>query len=177
MLFSLLVLQLGVVQILNGEAFQAEIDRTSNDFTEIPVPRGKMYDRNGNLIVGNDAEYAITYTPEKGTQAEDRLDVAEKLAKYISMDPGKDKQYGLTLRNRKEYWYIQNTKEAKSRLTDKEIEEMDNSEQYSTMLERIKEEEVAFDNFSQQQREVMAIKKKWTKQWPLHRKSLLREKK
>lgn len=103
--------------------------------------------------------------------------MAEKLAKYISMDPGKDKQYGLTLRNRKEYWYIQNTKEAKSRLTDKEIEEMDNSEQYSTMLERIKEEEVAFDNFSQQQREVMAIKKKWTKQWPLHRKSLLREKK
>lgn len=65
LLFSLLVLQLGVVQILNGEAFQAEIDRTSNDFTEIPVPRGKMYDRNGNLIVGNDAEYAITYTPEK----------------------------------------------------------------------------------------------------------------
>ncbi len=163
LLFSLLVLQLGVVQILNGETFQAEIDRTSNDYSEIPVPRGKMYDRNGNLIVGNNAEYAITYTPDKGTQAQDRLDVAEKLAAYISIDPGDDGQYGLTLRNRKEYWYLENTKTAKSRLTDAEIDNMDNGEQYSTMLERIEDEEVKFANFTDQQLEIMAIKKELDK--------------
>src|SRR5699024_5831112 len=75
----------GVVQILNGEAYQDEINRTIKDTTKIPVPRGKIYDRNHNVIVDNKPLYSITYTPPKGVQAEDRLKVAEELAKYISM--------------------------------------------------------------------------------------------
>ncbi|WP_090232166.1 peptidoglycan D,D-transpeptidase FtsI family protein [Lentibacillus halodurans] len=160
LLFSALVLQLGVVQILNGEAFQAEIDRTTNDYTEVPVPRGKMYDRNGNLIVGNDAEYSITYTPEKGTQASERLDVAEKLAEYISM--GSEKYLNaITERDKKEYWYLNNTEEAESLLTVEETEEMDNGEAYNETLERIDEEKV--NDYSKQQLEVIAIKKEMDK--------------
>ncbi|SEQ18692.1 cell elongation-specific peptidoglycan D,D-transpeptidase [Virgibacillus subterraneus] len=165
LLFSVLILQLGVVQILNGEEFQAEIDKTENDYTEIPVPRGKMYDRNHNLIVDNNPLYSITYTPAKGIQAKDRLDVAEKLATYISMDPHEDKDgnrdYGVSTRNKKEYWYLNNTEEARSRLTDKEIEEMDNAEEYNTMLDRIKEEEIK--GYSEKQLEIMAIKKEMDK--------------
>ncbi|WP_164668599.1 peptidoglycan D,D-transpeptidase FtsI family protein [Virgibacillus doumboii] len=161
LLFSVLILQLGVVQILNGEEFQAEINRTDKDYTEKPVPRGKIYDRNHNLIVDNNPQYSITYTPAKGTQAKERLDVAEKLSEYISMDPGKDGDYNVTERNKKEYWYLKNTEEAKDRLTAKEIEEMETSEEYSTILERIKKEEI--DNFTDHQLEVMAIKKEMDK--------------
>lgn len=57
LLFSVLILQLGVVQILNGEEFQAEIDETENDYTQKPVPRGNMYDRNHNLILDNNPLY------------------------------------------------------------------------------------------------------------------------
>ncbi|MFD1363044.1 peptidoglycan D,D-transpeptidase FtsI family protein [Lentibacillus salinarum] len=160
LLFSVLVLQLGVVQILNGEAFQAEIERTTNDYTEVPVPRGKMYDRNGDLIVGNDAEYSITYTPEKGTQAEDRLDVAEKLAEYISMDSDTYLD-GITERDRQEYWYLNNTEKAESLLSQEEAEEMDNGEAYDEILERIDEDKV--DDYSKQQLEVIAIKKEMDK--------------
>src|SRR6476661_1597610 len=107
LLFSVLILQLGIVQILNGEAFQDEIERTIQDTTKIPVPRGKIFDRNHNVVVDNKPLYSITYTPAKGIQAQDRLTVAEKLAGFISMD---SKKYidPITERNKREYWYLKN---------------------------------------------------------------------
>lgn len=156
LLFSVLVLQLGVVQILNGEEFQEEIDKTVKEYTEIPVPRGRMFDRNHNLIVGNKPLYSITYTPAKGVTAEDRLEVAEKLSRFISM-PKEDGEYGVTERIKKEYWYLKNTEEAKSRISEKEIEKMDTGKEYSTILERIKKKEIA--DFTDRQLEIMAIKK------------------
>ncbi|GAB4073441.1 penicillin-binding protein 2 [Barrientosiimonas marina] len=160
LLFSVLVLQLGVVQILNGDAYQAEIDRTTSDYTKVPVPRGKMYDRNGNLIVGNDAEYSITYTPEKGTQPADRLETAEKLVDYISMDADNYLD-SITTRDKKEYWYLKNTEKAKDLLSKKEKNDLDNGETYTEILKRIDEDNL--DDYSERQLEVMAIKKEMDK--------------
>ncbi|CDQ39645.1 MULTISPECIES: peptidoglycan D,D-transpeptidase FtsI family protein [Virgibacillus] len=164
LMFTVLILQLGVVQILNGEAFQEEIDRTVKDTTKIPVPRGKVYDSKHNVVVDNKPQYSITYTPAKGTQAEDRLEVAEKLAEFISMD-SEDYLKGITERNKKEYWYLKNKEEADSRLSEEEAADLDNAEQYNTILERITEEEIA--NFSKQQLEVIAIKKELDKAYSL----------
>ncbi|WP_087971686.1 peptidoglycan D,D-transpeptidase FtsI family protein [Oceanobacillus rekensis] len=164
LLFSVLILQLGVVQILNGEDFQDEIERTNLDTTKIPVPRGKIYDRNGNVIVDNEAVYSITYTPPKGVQAEDRLRVAEKLAEYIAMDD-EDTLEGITERNKKEYWYLLNKDKADSRLSEKETEEMSNAEIYKETLNRITEEEIS--SFSKQELEVIAIKKELDKAYSL----------
>lgn len=165
LMFTVLILQLGVVQILNGEAFQEEIDRTVKDTTKIPVPRGKIYDSNHNVIVDNKPLYSITYTPAKGTQAEDRLAVAEKLSKYISMDDEKKYLDKLTERNKKEYWYLKNKEEADSRLSEKEAADLDNAEQYNTILERITKDEIS--GFSKQELEVIAIKKELDKAYSL----------
>ncbi|WP_010650890.1 peptidoglycan D,D-transpeptidase FtsI family protein [Oceanobacillus massiliensis] len=164
LLFSVLILQLGVVQILNGEDFQEEIERTNLDTTSIPVPRGKIYDRNGNVIVDNEAEYSITYTPPKGVQAEDRLEVAEDLAKYIVMDD-KDTLEGITERNKKEYWYLLNKKEADKRISAEDAEDMENAEVYNATLDKITEEEIS--DFSKQELEVIAIKKELDKAYSL----------
>src|SRR5699024_11884866 len=105
-----------------------------------PVPIGKIYVRYNNPIVDNKPLYSITYTPEKNVQAKDRLKLAKKLSKYISMytEKNKDKKIkGITKRNKQEYWYLNNKKAADSRLSDDEIDEMDNSEQYKTTLKRI----------------------------------------
>ncbi|WP_345739378.1 hypothetical protein [Virgibacillus salarius] len=165
LMFTVLILQLGVVQILNGEAFQEEIDRTVKDTTKIPVPRGKIYDSNHNVIVDNKPLYSITYTPAKGTQAEDRLEVAEKLSKYISMDDEKKYLDKLTERNKKEYWYLKNKEEADSRLSEKEAADLDNAEQYNTILDRITKDEIS--GFSKQELEVIAIKKELDKAYSL----------
>src|SRR5690625_4583169 len=85
-LFSVLVVQLGVVQILQGESFQEEIDRTIKDISRSPVPRGKIFDRNGKIIVDNKPLYSITYTPPKRVQAEDKLELAEELTNFLVVD-------------------------------------------------------------------------------------------
>src|SRR5690625_7457456 len=57
--FSVLVIQLGIVQILEGETFQTEIDRTVEDISKIPVTRGKIYDRKHQLVIDNKSMYSI----------------------------------------------------------------------------------------------------------------------
>src|SRR5690625_3635079 len=86
LMFALLILQLGIVQIIEGKSFQTEIDRTIDDTTKIPVPRGKIYDRKHKLVVDNEAMYSITYTPPKRVQAADKLKLAQKLVHYMTLD-------------------------------------------------------------------------------------------
>lgn len=162
-LFSVLVVQLGIVQILQGESFQEEIDRTIKDISRSPVPRGKIFDRNGKIIVDNKPLYSITYTPPKRVQAEDKLELAEELTNFLVVDDKVLKK--ITERNKKEYWYLKNTDKAVERLTDKEIEELDDIEQYDLMLERITDEEIA--NFTDEQLQVIAIKRELDKAYAL----------
>lgn len=178
LLFSALIFQLGVVQILNGEEFQEEIDRTIQDITKIPVPRGKIYDTNGNLVVDNKALYSITYTPPKGVQAQDRLEVAEKLAEFISMD---SKEYldKITDRDIREYVYLKDLEknEGKSteeqeetyeeRIPDEKKEDLSNAELYRLVLDSIPDEDVAVENFTKQELEVIRIKKELDKAYSL----------
>ncbi len=155
-LFSALIFQLGVVQILNGDSYQEEIERTNLDTVDIPVPRGKIYDTNGELIVDNEAMYSITYTPSNDVQAEDRLEVAETLAQYIDM---RDKQTmdRITERDRREYYLLLHEEEIEERLEAIDTEEMENGEVYDATLELITDEEIA--DFSEDELEIIAIKK------------------
>jgi len=162
-LFAVLVLQLGIVQILQGESFQEEIDRTVHDTAKSPVPRGKIFDRNGNVVVDNKPLYSITYTPPKRVQAKDKLDLANDLYDYLTVDEENIKK--LTERNKKEYWYLKNTDEAYERLSEKEIEELDDVEQYDLILERIKKEDIS--DFTEEELQIIAIKRELDKAYAL----------
>lgn len=91
LLFSALILRLGVVQIVYGEDYRREVERTQDEIVSTPVPRGKIYDRFGRVIVDNTPEKAITYTRSKTTQPEEILDVARKLAQYIDIPDAEKK--------------------------------------------------------------------------------------
>lgn len=166
LLFSALILQLGIVQILNGESFQEEIERTNLDTTSIPVPRGKIYDTNGKLIVDNEAVYSITYTPPKDAQAEDKLELAEKLAELIDMDDDKHINR-ITDRDKREYYYLLEQEEIEKRLEAAvdNISEMDNAEAYQEMLDLITDEEIA--DLTDEELEIIAIKKELDKAYAL----------
>jgi cell division protein FtsI/penicillin-binding protein 2 len=163
LLFSVLVIQLGVVQILEGASYQAEIDRTISDTSKAPVPRGKIFDRNGKVVVDNHPLYSITYTPPKRVQAEDKLDTAKKLKDFITIDKEKIKK--ITKRNKQEYWYLENIKEATGRLSKAEIEKLDDIEQYNLALERITKEDIS--NFTDEQLQIIAIKRELDKAYAL----------
>lgn len=178
LLFSLLIFQLGVVQILNGEAFQDEIDQTIQDTTKVPVPRGKIYDANGNVVVDNKPLYSITYTPAKGVQAQDRLDVAEKLSEFISMD-SEEELDKISDRDKQEYLYLKDLTKNEGvpeeeqeptfadRLSEEEIKDLTNAEVYDKTLEAITDEEIDDSNFTTQELEVIRIKKELDKAYSL----------
>ncbi|MFG6114322.1 peptidoglycan D,D-transpeptidase FtsI family protein [Halobacillus sp. MO56] len=157
LLFASLILQLGVVQILYGEDAQEEINRTENTTIHTPVPRGKMYDRFGRVLVDNEPLYSITYTPPKGVQPMDRLELAEDLAAYISMGDKKELEKIVRERDLKEYYYLLHDKEVNERVTPEEAENLSNGEVYQLMLDRITEEEIKTIPFEKYQ--VIAIKK------------------
>ena len=88
LLFSVLILRLGVVQIVYGDDYKREIERTEDITVNNPVPRGKMYDTNGKIVVDNVPVNAITYTNSGATQKE-MLQVAERLSKLIVKETDK----------------------------------------------------------------------------------------
>ncbi|MCA0982737.1 penicillin-binding protein 2 [Halobacillus yeomjeoni] len=161
LLFAAIILQLGVVQILNGEEAQDEIDRTENTTTNIPVPRGEMYDRYGRVVVDNQPLYSITYTPPKGVQSDDKLELAEQLAEYIDMEY----ENKLTTRDFKEYFYLKNAEDVKDRIKSEDTKDLTNGEVYQLQLDSIKEDEI--DGYDNQTKEVIAIKKELDKAYAL----------
>ncbi|MFZ7945410.1 peptidoglycan D,D-transpeptidase FtsI family protein [Neobacillus sp. 19] len=142
MLFSILVLRLGELQIVFGDDFKREIERTEDITVNNPVPRGKMFDRNGKVIVDNTPLNAITYTKYQTTNQKEMLETAEKLAKLINKDTSK-----VPVRDKKDFWIIKHPEEAKAKITKKEWdlydqEKLDDKQIYKLQVDRITDAEV-----------------------------------
>ncbi|MBD8069155.1 peptidoglycan D,D-transpeptidase FtsI family protein [Bacillus sp. PS06] len=155
-LFSALILRLGVVQIVNGERYQEEVDKTENKTVHTPVPRGKIYDRYDRTIVDNEPQNAITYTRAQGVSQQDVLEVARKLAPLIDMTDEKFTKK-LTERDLQDYWLISRPEEAKEKLSEADLEEYTASELYQLQLDRITEEEIKEITDNKKDLEVAAI--------------------
>lgn len=155
--FSILILRLGIVQIVHGEDFKREIEKTEDVIVRNPVPRGKMYDRNGQIIVGNKAQKAITYT-NFGASRNEMLNVAKKLAELINIPHDKVQE-----RDKKDYWILKyperaaekvpadERKKLKRKFTGKEYDQ----KIYTLQLERIVEEDL--QDLTEEDLETLAI--------------------
>ncbi|MED0654138.1 penicillin-binding protein 2 [Anoxybacillus geothermalis] len=162
LLFSALILRLGVVQIVYGEDYRREVERTQDEIVSTPVPRGKIYDRFGQVIVDNTPQKAITYTRSKTTQPEEILDIARKLAQYIDIPDAEKK---VTERDMKDYWILTHPKEAKRKVSEQERKKLADQgltqkeidkKVYEWTLDRITKQDLA--QISKAELEVIAIK-------------------
>ncbi|MED3842195.1 penicillin-binding protein 2 [Geobacillus stearothermophilus] len=162
LLFSALILRLGVVQIVYGEDYRREVERTQDEIVSTPVPRGKIYDRFGQVIVDNTPKKAITYTRSKTTQPEEILDVARKLAQYIDIPDAEEK---VTERDMKDYWILTHPEEAKKKVSEQERKKLADQgltqkeidkKVYEWTLDRITKQDLA--QISKSELEVIAIK-------------------
>ncbi|MBT2702123.1 penicillin-binding protein 2 [Chryseobacterium sp. ISL-80] len=158
-LFSMLILRLGIVQIVYGEDFKREIERTEDVTVNNPVPRGKMYDRNMKAIVDNTPSNAITYTKSQSTQTKEMLMVAERLAKLIVKD-SEDDLKKVRERDKKDYWILTNEERAREKITEKEWaqydeKKLDDKAIYNLQLERITENEL--NELKKDDLEILAI--------------------
>lgn len=157
LMFSALILRLGVVQIVYGEDYKKEVERTENVTVSTAVPRGKIYDRYHRIAVDNTPLRTITYTRMKGSTNKDRLKVARQLAELIEMPTDK-----ITDRDKKDFWILLNEDRAKKKITAKDKQQLadkkiTDAEVYKRQLARITEAEL--QELTPAELEVLAIKR------------------
>lgn len=163
LLFSGLILRLGIVQIVYGETYKNELNKQEVVPVNSSVPRGRIFDTNGKLIVGNKPLKAITYTRANNVDQKEMLSTAAKLADLISKDTEEDFK-AITKRDREDFWMIKHPYEAKAKITKEDekklkIKALDakeyNKRIYDLTRKRITEQEL--NSFSKQDLEVLAI--------------------
>ncbi|PED72384.1 penicillin-binding protein [Bacillus pseudomycoides] len=164
-LFSAIIVQLGKVQIVDGETYKNQVEKNENATTNIPVPRGKIYDREGKPVVDNRALRTITYTRLKGVSSEDILKTAKDIANILEISEVEINK--LTEVDKKDFWMQLNKKRAKEKIMKQEEEKfrekgIEGKELDKRIEElrrkRITEEELA--ELTQQDLQVLVIKSK-----------------
>ncbi|MEH7461311.1 penicillin-binding protein 2 [Bacillus thuringiensis] len=158
LLFSTVIVKLGMIQIVHGEDYKNEVNRKENLTVSTPVPRGKIFDRYGRAVVDNTPLRTITYTRTKESKREERLETAKQLSKLLDVPTDK-----LTERDKKDFWILLNEEQAKAKITKKDeadvkAKKIDDKQLAQRQLDRITEAEL--NELTPQDLEVLAIKSK-----------------
>ena len=160
-LFSVLIFRLGYLQIVKGEDYVRKLEQKEEVRVNTSVPRGRIFDRYGRILVDNQPENAITYTKMQTTKSSEMLEIAKKLAHLIEQPIDK-----ITHRDKLDFWILLNNDEAKAKVTQEEMtkyreqhEDLEtkafNAEYDRRIRERITDEELA--QLSDNDLEVLAI--------------------
>ena len=112
-------------------------------------PRGRIYDRNYNILVDNKSLKTIVYQKKKGTSNKDMIAQAEKIAPHISVE-----YYRLTDRNKREYYFAKEREYCDSLITKKEQEKFEQrkiteKELNELKIQRIDEKKLEFSEEEQ----------------------------
>jgi penicillin-binding protein A len=140
-LFSILILRLGVLQIVNGEEKRLESEAVEEVIARKEAPRGKLLDSNFREVVGNEPFFSLTYTKTVDTKADDTMRIAKWLAKRLGVTEDQEKK--ITERDKKDYFIAKKgvTELLEERLSKKE-KKLNDKEQYKALVDKITEEEI-----------------------------------
>ncbi|WP_053083676.1 peptidoglycan D,D-transpeptidase FtsI family protein [Rubeoparvulum massiliense] len=81
-LFALIILRLAVVQLVHGEDYEKLSIRNITRIISIPAPRGKILDRNGEVLVSNESQYSVVFNHIDQVD-QDYDQIARDLAVYL----------------------------------------------------------------------------------------------
>ncbi|MDN5709125.1 MAG: penicillin-binding protein 2 [Planococcus sp. (in: firmicutes)] len=169
LLFSMLILRLGYLQIVKGEDYARAIARTEEVAVNTSVPRGRIFDSAGRLQVDNEPVNSITYTKMQTTKSSEMLEVAEELAKLIEKDTKK-----VTLRDKQDFYIQLNTESATEKVTAEEraaieaedVPQKEKQQKLDALVrEKITDEEL--NSLTDEQLEVLAIYREMTSGYAL----------
>ena len=141
--FVIILLKLTNIQILNKDKYIKLLDEnTVDEVYSTSTPRGRIYDRNYNLLVDNVGVKTIYYKRQSGTTTSDQIKLAYKLSNNIDIDFSKLDKTNLKefyLANNKELCDKKITKEEKDKLKQRKLTITDINK---LKLERITDEEL-----------------------------------
>ena len=141
--YVVLTVRLYKVQILQNKHYMDVVIELSNNIVEgSTAPRGRIYDRNGVLLVDNVPVKMITYKKAKGVTTSREIEMAYKIAELISVDYADLKEETL-----KDFWILNHAKLANNKITEKEWQllkerKLTNEDIAKRKLERVTKEEL-----------------------------------
>lgn len=142
-LFIIIMYRIVDIQILNKDKYVKSLDNLTIDVVySNSVPRGRIYDRNYNLLVDNVGVKTIYYKRLSGTTTSDQINLAYEVAKNIEVDSSKLEEINLKefyMANNKELCDKKITKEEKEKLKQRKLTLTDIN---NLKLERITKEEL-----------------------------------
>lgn len=142
--FSVLALKIVNIQIINKEKYKKSLDDIKVDEVySTSTPRGRIYDRNYNLLVDNVGVKTIYYKRKPETSTKDQIELAYKMAKKLELNYNK-----LDKINLKEFYLVNNKDRVNKKITNKEKEllkqrKLTISDINNLKLKRITDEELS----------------------------------
>ncbi len=114
--FIFLIISLFYVQIIDGNKYKYKLSLINEVVIDGSSPaRGRIYDRNGNVIVDNQAVKTIYYKKKIGITKKDEVTLAYNAAELLEIDYKKLNDYDL-----RNFWVINNSLSARNKITEEE---------------------------------------------------------
>lgn len=138
-----LLVNLLVVQVFKHNFYVNKIEMLKNSYvTSKSAPRGRIYDRNGVLIVDNEPVKVIFYKKKNNVTTKEEIEMAIKVADLIDIDYKNVVEDDL-----RTFWVKQNKEEASLKITEEEWElvsmrKLTLDDIYNLKKERVSEEEL-----------------------------------
>ncbi len=134
----ILLSNLFYVQVINYNYYVNKLKTlTRNTVTSTSTPRGRVYDRNGKIIVDNEAVKVIYYKKQSGITTAKEIEIAYKVATMITLDYSK-----LSDSNLRNFWTKIKPKEAKDKITDLEWQQLEERKLTNNDIENLKKERI-----------------------------------
>lgn len=142
--FFIITLKMGYMQLFNTKASIADLNQLSTKTVYgSSMPRGRIYDRNYNVIVDNVGVNLISYKRESGMTTKDEVSIAYKLAEKLDVDYS-----ALTDTELRRFWIINNEEEADKKITEEEKELYERRKLKATEIEELKIKRITLDELS-----------------------------
>ncbi len=147
LLFSIITVRLVDVMIKDKKEYEKKLAiLTYSTVSGSSSPRGRIYDRNYNILVDNKSLKTITYQKGKKVTSKDMIEVATKISPHIDLD-----YQNITDRAKKEYYFVIHKDECDKLVTEKEKRKvtqrkMTKNELDELKLQRIPNEKLEFSD-------------------------------
>ena len=115
-IMAILLFKIFYLQVIKKDYYDKQLTILTQDIIEgESTPRGKIYDRNGKVIVDNIGLKTISYKKPKGVIPTKEIQIAYKLANLIEVDYSKLSDDSL-----RDFWVKNNKEKANKKIKDEE---------------------------------------------------------
>ena len=150
-LFIIIGGRLFYLQILKNDDYNDKLAySTEKTIESTSAPRGRIYDRNYNLLVDNEGVKTIYYKKQKGIKTKEEIELAYEIARNIEIDYSNIDDNKL-----KTFYYKDNYDEVKKKITSEEWDlyakrKLTDSDIKDLIYERLDEEIKDYDEFDKE---------------------------